>query len=108
MHPCPAVIGAQGIENLIVFVFADKGLCHTDAVDALRNICVQVALFIGLNLPCLSLLFLDKHNHHRQQRQTAQTDQRQSGVAEKHKYNNEEKVAKVCYGIHDTIAQKVA
>ena len=93
---------------MVVLILPDKGLGDPDAVDALCDIGVQVALLVGLDLPGLALLLLDEHDHQCQHGQAAETDHRQPGVAEEHEYNNEEKIAQIRDGIHDTVAQKVA
>ena len=78
---------------MAVLILPDEGLCHPDAVYAFCDISVEIALLVGLNLPCPALLALDEHDDQCQQWQSAEAEQGQSGVAYQHKYNNEEKVA---------------
>ena len=64
-HPCLPVASAQIIENIRILLFPRKGLRDSDAVNALRNIGIQIRLLIALNLPGPALFLFDQHHNGR-------------------------------------------
>ena len=108
IHPGPAVVAAQVVEDLVVLILPDEGLGHPDAIDALGNIGVQVALFVGLDLPGPALFLLNKYNHGGKCRQAAEAYQCEPGITEQHEQEDEDQVAQVGDGVDDPVAEQVA
>ncbi len=96
------------VKNRSIFALAHKGLRDPDTVDALRDVGSEVRLLVALNLPCAPLAFLDKDNDADEHRESAQTDQGEPHMEQKHKDHNKNQVAHVCDGVDNAVGEQVA
>ena len=99
LHPCLAVAVAQTVENTAVFLLADEGLGYADAVDAFRDIGVQVGLLVALDLPGPVLSFLDDDGEEGEDGQAAHAHQGQLHVDGQHEEDDEDQAAQIRDGV---------
>ncbi len=108
MHPGFTVAAAQVIENIAVHFLAHEGLGYPDAVDAFRDVGVQVGLLVALDLPGPVLSLFDENHYGGEDRQAAEAQQRQPHVGQEHKGHDKEQVAQIGDGIDDTVGEQIA
>ena len=104
-HPCTAVTVAEVVENRCIFTLAHKGLRDPDSVDALCDIGSEVGLLVALNLPRAPLALLDENNDADEHRESAQADQGEPHMKQKHEYQDKNQVAHVRDGVDDTVGE---
>ncbi len=96
------------VENRCIFTLAHKGLRDPDSVDALCDIGSEVGLLVALNLPRTPLALLDENNDADEHRESAQADQGEPHMKQKHEYQYKNQVAHVRDGVDDTVGEQVA